>query len=86
MVSPRAQWGSYEQERFLENAVFLSSGLIWITVVLLVLETLITMSCSCISRISKIAHFVLRRNFKEVLMPLFERLIHLDEMGECLGL
>lgn len=84
-VSPRAQWGSYKQERFLENAVFLSAGLPWTTVVLHVLETLITMSCSCLSRISTIARFVLRHNFREVLMPLFERLIHLDEMGKRWG-
>lgn len=38
-VSPRAQWHSHKQEKFLENAVFLFSGMAQTTVVLRVLET-----------------------------------------------
>lgn len=38
-ASPRAQWDSCKQEEFLENAVFLSSGMAQTTVVLHVLET-----------------------------------------------
>lgn len=38
-ASPRAQWDSCKQEEFLENAVFLSSGMAQTTVVFHVLET-----------------------------------------------
>lgn len=62
-ASPRAQWDSCKQEKFLENAVFLSSGMALTTVVLYVLETYFTVMSH--SRIPEIERFVFSHNCKK---------------------